>query len=91
MISQDNDAVVLRCLREHGPGTVTVKQLARAAEMARITVRTSVTALALDGLVCLIPDAGATGYMIRHLHAVPGPCGQPLVATIQEVHPDGQP
>jgi hypothetical protein len=58
--------------------------------MARVTVRTSVAALALDGLVCLITDAQETRYMIRHLHAEAGSCEQPLAATIQEVHPDGQ-
>jgi hypothetical protein len=76
MISQDNDTAVLGCLREYGPGT--------------ITVRTSVTALSLDGLVCLIPDVQETAYMIRHLHAGPGNCEEPLGCEIQEVHPDGQ-
>jgi hypothetical protein len=90
MIPQDNDTAVLGCLREYGPGTITVKQLAALAGLSRITVRTSVTALAVDGLVCLIPDVQETAYMIRHLHAGPGNCEEPLGCEIQEVHPDGQ-
>lgn len=90
MTGQDNDVRVLAALREHGPGTITVKQLAGAAGTARVTVRASVTALALEGLVCLIPAGQETAYMIRHLHAEPGECSEPLHDVIQEVHPDGQ-
>jgi hypothetical protein len=90
MISEDSDARVLACLRGEGPGTVTVKQLAQKTGLPRITVRTSVDALALDGLVCLMTNSQDTVYMIRHLHAEPGECSEPLGVTVQEVHPDGQ-
>jgi DNA-binding Lrp family transcriptional regulator len=87
---QDSDAKVLACLREHGPGTITVKQLAQMTGLPRITVRTSVDTLDFDGLICLLTNGPETTYMIRHLHADPGECGQPLGMTVQEVHPDGQ-
>jgi MarR family len=87
---QDSDAAVLAALREYGPGTVTVKQVAEMAGVPRVTARVAVAYLALDGLICLIPDVHEIGYMIRHLHAEPGTCEESLGVTVQEVHPDGQ-
>jgi len=84
MIGQDSDAAVLASLRAEGPCTVTVKQLAARTGLPRVTVRTSVTVLALDGLVCVIPNEGESAYMIRHLHAGPGSCEHSLGCTIQE-------
>lgn len=84
MIGQDSDAAVLAFLRSEGPGTVTVKRLAAETGFSRITVRTSVTALAVDGLVCLIPDIEETAYLIRHLHAAPGTCEHSLGCEIRE-------
>jgi uncharacterized membrane protein len=86
---QDSDAKVLACLRAEGPGTITVKQLAQKAGLPRITVRTSVEALESQGLVCLLTNGPETMYMIRHLHADPGECSEPLGIAVQEVHPDG--
>jgi hypothetical protein len=80
------DAAVLAFLRSEGPGTLTVKRIAVKTGIPRITVRTSVTALALDGLVCLVANIDETAYMIRHLHAGKSgiPCEEPLGCTIQE-------
>lgn len=86
----ENDAKVLTTLREHGPGTITVRQLAENAGLPRVTVRTAVAVLSFDGLVCLITDSSASTYVICHLHAGPGECEEPLGRAIQEVHPDGQ-
>jgi hypothetical protein len=90
MISEDSDAKVLACLRKEGPGNITVRQLAVLTELPRVTVRASVDALAVDGLICLLTNAQDTVYTIQHLHAEPGECSEPLGARIQEVHPDGQ-
>jgi DNA-binding IclR family transcriptional regulator len=90
MTAEENDAAVLACLRRDGPGTVTVKQLAEKAGLPRVTVRASMMALAETGLVCVIATPQETRYMIRHLHAEPGPCAHSLGHTVQEVHPDGQ-
>lgn len=84
MIGQDSDAAVLRFLRSEGPGTVTVRQLATATGIPRVTVRTAVASLAVDGLLCVIASADESTYMIRHLHAAPGPCEQPLACKIRE-------
>lgn len=84
MIGQDSDAAVLAFLRAEGPGTVTVKRLAQETRIPRVTVRTSVAALSVEGLVCLIPSMDETLYMIRHLHAAPGECGHSLSCTIQD-------
>lgn len=83
---EESDAAVLAFLRAEGPGTVTVKRLAQATGIPRVTVRTSVAVLAVDGLVCLIASADETAYMIRHLHAGKSdePCGEPLGCTIRE-------
>ena len=89
MSADEGDDQVLACLREHGPGTVTVKQLAAMTGLGRVTVRTSVLALGTEGLVCAFADRGETQFVIRHLHAEPGLCGEPLSCVIQEVHPDG--
>jgi hypothetical protein len=82
----ESDAAVLAFLREEGPGTVSVKRIAERTGVPRVTVRTSVCALALDGLVCLVANIDETAYMIRHLHAgrKSGPCEEPLGCTIQE-------
>lgn len=91
MISRKQaDAIVLAKMREFGPGTITIKELARQTGLPRITVRTCVAVLGNEGLVCLVADIAETTYMIRHLHAEPGECNQPLACSIQEVHPDGQ-
>jgi hypothetical protein len=90
MTAAENDARLLAFLRGHGPGTVTVKYLAEATGLSRVTVRVSATALAVEGLVCLVPVCAETQYVIRHLHAEAGRCEEPLEAVIQEVHPDGQ-
>ena len=90
MMIQESDAKVLAKLREHGPGTITVKRLAELAGLPRITVRTAVDMLASEGLVCLVANSGETVYGIRHLHAEAGECGESLMLAIQEVHPDGQ-
>lgn len=90
MMSKQTDAIVLAKMREFGPGTITVKELARLTGLPRITVRTAVSILGSEGLVCLMADITETTYMIRHLHAEPGECDQPLACSIQEVHPDGQ-
>lgn len=84
MISaEEADQAVLAALRGGGPGPVTVKQLSSRAGLPRVTVRTSITALALDGLICLFTDDDNV-YQIRHLHAVPGPCGHSLGCVITE-------
>lgn len=90
MIFQDDDAVVLAALRERGPGTVSVRLLHKVTGLPSVTVRVSVTALVIDGLVCLIPDTGETRYLIRHLHAGPGQCDQPMGTVIQGAPPDGR-
>lgn len=84
MLGQDDDAVVLACLRAEGPGTITVKQLAEKTGLPRVTARTSVAALAMDGLVCLIADPTETRYLVRHLHVSPRRCEEPLGSVIQE-------
>lgn len=84
MIGPDSDAAVLEYLRAEGPGTVTVKRLAQRTGLHRVTARTSVASLSMTGLVCVIPSADESLYMIRHLHAAPGPCEYSLGCTIQE-------
>jgi MarR family len=83
---EKSDAAVLAFLRAEGPGTVTVKRVAQGTGIPRVTVRASVAALAVDGLVCVIPNIDETAYMIRHLHAEKsaGPCEEPLGHAIQE-------
>lgn len=90
MLSQESDAIVLAKLRERGPGPVTVKQLAQDTGLTRVTVRTAVSMLADEGLVCTLTDCGENAFMICHLHAHPGECEKPMDLAIQEVHPDGQ-
>jgi DNA-binding IclR family transcriptional regulator len=80
----DSDAAVLAFLRAEGPGTVTVRQVAEGAGVPRVTARTSVAVLAVDGLVCLISSDDESAYMIRHIHAERGPCEYSLGCTIQE-------
>lgn len=82
------DAAVLAWLRERGPVTVTVKQIAQGAGIARVTVRASVMALSDEGLVCLIYDPSDDTFTIRHLHAAPGSCEQSLAAVIRDIYPD---
>lgn len=90
MILQDADAAVLAALRGYGPGNITVRQLHEMTRVASVMVRVAVTALTVDGLVCVIPDEGESRYLVRHLHAEPGECAESLGRVIQEVHPDGQ-
>jgi predicted DNA-binding transcriptional regulator len=87
---RQDDAAVLAYLRGHGPGGVRVREIREAAGLHSATVRASVLALMVDGLVCVIPGEGENGYLVRHLHAGPGECEEPLGQVIQEVHPDGQ-
>lgn len=81
---EDSDAAVLALLRGDGPGMITVKQLAARAGMPRVTARTSVAALAIEGLICLIANDDESAYQIRHLHAGPGRCEHSLACVIQE-------
>lgn len=85
MIGPDSDAAVLAFLRAEGPGTVTVKQIAEKTGVPRVTVRASVAALAVDGLVCLIANHGETVYAVQHLHSGKSgaPCEEPLSCAIQ--------
>lgn len=89
MIGPDGDAAVLAFLRGEGPGTVTVRRISEETGVARVTVRASVAALSVDGLVCVIPSIDETAYMVRHLHAgrTPGRCEEPLGCTIFEDGP----
>lgn len=80
----DADATVLAALREEGPCTLTVRQLAAKAGIPRITVRTSVAALAMEGLICVIANGDESAYSVRHIHAAPGECGHSLGCTIAE-------
>lgn len=84
--SDESDAWVLAFLRREGPGTVTVKRIAEKTGIPRITVRTSVAALAIDRLVCLVANIDETAYMVRHLHAEKSdiPCEEPFGCVIQE-------
>ena len=70
------DAVVLRHLAERGPGPTTLKEIAAATGLPRITVRTAMYALNHRGAACFnehIGDYGCTRYLIRHVHPdVPG-------------------
>jgi hypothetical protein len=84
MIGEDSDAAVLAYLRAEGPCTVTVKRLAVKTGIPRVTARTSVAALALDGLVCVIANIDETVYTFRHVHAAPGPCEHSLGCTVFE-------
>jgi hypothetical protein len=84
MIGPDSDATVLAALRAEGPCTVTVKQLAARAGIPRITVRTAVAALAMEGLVCVIANYDESAYSVRHIHAAPGACEHSLGCTICE-------
>lgn len=84
MIGQDSDAAVLAYLRAEGPCTVMVKRLAEKTGIPRVTVRTSVAALALDGLVCVIANIDESAYTFRHIHAAPGTCGHSLGCTVFE-------
>lgn len=90
MILDASDTTVLARLRADGPGTVTVRQLAADTGLRKMTVRVAVACLASEGLVCVIPDHEENAYLVRHLHAGPGECEEPLGRAIQEVHPDGQ-
>jgi predicted transcriptional regulator len=90
MLSQESDAIVLAKLRERGPGPLTVKQIAQDTGLTRVTVRTAVSVLADEGLICVLTDCGESTLMICHLHAAPGECDEPMGLAIQEVHPDGQ-
>jgi DNA-binding IclR family transcriptional regulator len=88
MTGAEADKAVLAALRANGPGTITVKRLATAAGVARVTARSSVAQLAVEGLVCALPDYGETAYMVRHLHVAAGECTESLRAVIQEIYPD---
>lgn len=85
---REDDARVLAWLRERGPVTVTVKQAALGTTLPRCTVRASLAALGDQGLVCLMYDAGDDAYLVRHIHADPGPCDESLGVTVREVYPD---
>lgn len=83
-----DDEAVLAALREWGTGVISVDLLARKSGVARVTARTSVAHLAIDGLVCLIANPGETRYSVQHLHAGPGECMVPLGAVLREIYPD---
>lgn len=85
---REDDARVLAWLRERGPVTVTVKQVARGTTLPRCTVRACMAVLGDQGLVCLMYDSLYDTYLVRHIHAEPGSCEESLGETIQEVHPD---
>lgn len=84
MIGPDSDAAVLAALREEGPCTLTVRQLALKAGVPRVSVRASVAALSVEGLICVIADEYDSLYSVRHIHAAPGSCGHSLGRTICE-------
>jgi hypothetical protein len=84
MIGPDSDTAVLTALREDGPCTVTVRQLAARTGLPRVTVRASVAALSVDGLICVISSEDEAFYTVRHIHAAPGTCGHSLGCTISE-------
>jgi hypothetical protein len=84
MIGPDSDTAVLALLREEGPCTLTVRQIAAKAGVHRVTARVSVAALAMDGLVCVIPNYDESAYSVRHVHAAPGPCEHSLGCLISE-------
>lgn len=81
---EESDSAVLAVLRADGPGAITVKQLSARTGLPRVTVRTSVAVLAVEGLICLIADEGETLYQVRHLHAAPGRCEHSLGCVITE-------
>jgi hypothetical protein len=89
MTREEADARILGVLRRLGPGTVSVRLLATEARVPRVTVSASIMALSVAGLVCALHDAGETQYVVQHLHAGPGRCGQSIGLVVQEVHPDG--
>lgn len=65
------DSVVLAFLGEHGPGPLTLDEIAAATGLARVTIRTSLYVLHNRGMICLtqwMADYGSTRYVIRHLH-----------------------
>lgn len=80
---EEADAAVLALLRADGPGVITVRQLSVRTGIPRVTVRTSVTKLILDGLVCLFTQDDNV-YQVRHLHAGPGHCDHSLGCVISE-------
>lgn len=85
---REDDERVLGWLRGRGPVTVTVKQVAQGTALPRCTVRACLASLGEQGLLCLMYDMRDDAYLVRHIHADPGPCEDPLEATIQEGHPD---
>lgn len=84
MIGPDSDEAVLAYLREAGPGTVSVRRLARETGLPRVTVQASLFALTVEGLICTLTDPGESLFMIRHVHAAPGHCGHSLGCTVSE-------
>lgn len=84
MTPLDSDAAILAFLRECGPGTVSVRRISEKTGVPRVTVRASVGCLAESGLVCVISEDQESVYVVRHLHAGPGPCGHSLRTVIRE-------
>lgn len=81
------DTAVLAYLRERGTGQVTVREIAAAAGLKRVTTQVSLYVLNHEDLICItqwLGDVGSDRFVIRHLHPGPDPCEDPLPLYIQE-------
>jgi DNA-binding IclR family transcriptional regulator len=78
-------ATVLEWLRRHGTGRVSATEAAALTGLPRGRVITVMHYLEAEGLICRVQEEwGTSAYVVRHLHAAPGPCGIPLAVTLDE-------